>query len=160
MLNGFRLSQPCFSLIFGCESHIADATIEKWESMGQLHTSKDPAALIPGEGAAGLLLADAQQVKLMPEEAYSRLHRTVLNQRNKSADSAGQISDALLTEMVQDALTISHIPAEKISLIAADTDHRNSRMGELMGMGFKSFPDLDPNTQYLKVQVCVAIQAL
>jgi hypothetical protein len=151
MLDTFRQSQPCFSLVLSCESNIGAATMEKWELDGKLSSGQGNVALVPGEGAAGLLLADEQQTNSMIIEPKARLHRVVQNRRDKSVDSKGVISDQLLTKMVQDALAISNVSAEKISLVSSDTDHRSSRMTELMGMGFAVFPELDNDTQYFKI---------
>lgn len=148
MLDGFRLSQPCFGIVIACDSSVGEAAIESLESSGKLLAGQDANSSIPGEGAAGLLLADAYNVNFMSIKTSAKMHRVIQNRRSKSADASGQISDQLLTEMVQDALAISKISAGEIKLICTDADHRASRVTELLGMGVKIFPELDSDKQY------------
>jgi hypothetical protein len=154
MLDSFRLSQTCFAMAIACESHLGEDTIRDWEDTGKLFVGKNGDAgktQMPGEGAAGVLLADATQAQLMALETNVRLHRVVQNRRSKSIDARGNVTDPMLHEMVHDALAMSQISADKISLISSDTDQRSSRIVELMAMGNKLFPDLDPSTQYFKL---------
>lgn len=151
MLDTFRLTQPCFGIVIACESHVGEATIGNWESSGKLFTGQNANSVVPGEGAAGLLLADAHHTDLIASETSAKLHRVVQNRRSKSADAGGQVSDQLLIEMVQDALAISKVSVEEINFICSDTDHRASRVTELLSMGYKMFPELDSNKQYFKL---------
>ncbi|MES2049058.1 MAG: hypothetical protein V4447_11710 [Pseudomonadota bacterium] len=157
MLDTFRMQTPlqtCFAMVLACDSHLGEATIQDWEDSGKLFTGKNGDAgktQMPGEGAAGFLLADARQAQLMALETNVRLHRIVQNRRSKSIDARGNVADPMLQEMVQDALATSQISADQISLISSDTDQRSNRIVELMGLGAKLFPELDPATQYFKL---------
>jgi hypothetical protein len=151
MLDGFRLSQACFGILIACESSISETSVERWEDAGILFKAQNMSGSIPGEAAAGLLLADEAQAELMKSDSSVRLHRALLSQRDKSADASGQISDQLLVSMTQDALTLSNVSADDIKLICSDADHRVSRSSELLGMGYKLFPELDAAEHYFKV---------
>ena len=151
MVETFRLGQPYLALLLACDSLIGEATVADWEQAGKLFVGQAGNTVIPGEGAAGILFADEAQAILVPTEAKSRLYRVAQGRRNKSADAGGQISSQLLIDMVQDALASSQLSAEEIKLVSSDTDHRSSRMVELMGMGFKLFPELDASDDYLKL---------
>lgn len=151
MLASFRQSLPCFSLVLACESFIGANTVEQWESAGKLFTGQDNVTSIPGEGAAGLLLADPGQARLFGMESSASIHRVAQKHREKSADSKGNINGQVLTDVVQEALALGQISAEKITLLSTDTDQRASRVMELMDTGFKIFPEIDTNTQYFKV---------
>lgn len=151
MLDSFRLSHPCFGMVIACESYLGEDTIQEWEDAGKLFAGKTGNVQMPGEGAAGMLLADETQAQLMASETNVRLHRIVKNYRSKSIDARGNVTDPMLEEMIHDALTISKISANKIAFISSDTDQRSSRVVELMGVGIKMFPDLDPTTQYCKL---------
>jgi hypothetical protein len=151
MLDSFRLSQVCFGMLIACDSNIGDATVQKWEDAGTLFVGKNGNAQMPGEGAAGVLVADEMQVQLMALETNVRLSRIVQNRRNKSIDVRGNPGESILEQMTQDALTISEISANKIAFISSDTDQRSNRIVELMSVGLKLFPDLDPTTQYARL---------
>lgn len=151
MLDAFRLSQACFGIVLACESHISESSIERWEDAGILFKGQNMSGSIPSEGAAGLLVADAAQTQLMAGDTNVKLHRALLGQRDKSADASGQISDQLLVSMAQDALTIALLAADDIKLICSDADHRLSRSTELLGMGYKLFPELDSTQHYYKL---------
>ncbi len=151
LVDFFRKKQPCIAMAIACDSNIGLATIEHWESLGKLPSSHRNGSIIPGEGAAGLLLADQQQSKLLTTEPTAQLHRVALGQHNQSTDGKERISDQVLVELVENVLLTSHIPAEKITFIASDTDHQVGKIIELMQMGTKIFPELDPITNYTKV---------
>ncbi|WP_394777954.1 hypothetical protein [Undibacterium sp.] len=150
MVDSFRQSQPCVAIVVACESHIDAATVEKWEEQGKLFDPQGSVALIPGEAAAGLLLADATQAQRLGLDGSAKLHRLIQDSRKKSADAPGFASEELLNGMLQRALDVAGIAAPEVALVSADTDHRSSRMIELISAGSALFPDLDPNTQYLK----------
>ena len=151
MLDSYRMSQTCFALLLACDSHIGEATIEKWEDAGKLFVGKNSNAHIPGEAAAAILLGDETQAKLMALETNVILHRVGQSRRSKSIEAKGSAGDSILEQMIQDALAISKISAEKISLISSDTGPCSNRIVELMSVGFKVFPDLDPAEQYFKL---------
>ena len=157
MLASFHMQTPLqtfFSMVIACESHLGEETIQSWEDAGKLFVGKNADAgktQMPGEAAAGVLLADATQAQLMALETNVRLHRIGQYRRSKSIDDRGNVADTMVQEMVQNALAMSKISADKICLISADTDQRSTRIVELMGLGTKLFPDLDPNTQYVKL---------
>lgn len=147
-VDAYRQSLPCFGMVLACESHIGELTVSDWENTGRGAGGQEQ---VPGEGAAGLLLADAQQTILMNPKSAAKINRLAQNRRNKSADDKGRSSAETLTELTKDALLIAAINPEKITLVTADTDQRASRVAELMEMGLGTFPDLDLNTQYLQI---------
>lgn len=146
-----RQALPCFGIVLACDSYIGEQTVQAWENTGTLFPGKDQRGKIPGEGAAGLLLADARQTAAMNPGAATKIHRLAQGMRDKSADDNGRIGAELLITLSKDALLSASATPEKITLIAADTDHRASRVTELMGMGHSTFPDLDLGRQCLKV---------
>ena len=158
MVETYRQSISCVSIVVACESNIDPTIIDELESTGKLSTGSNNDGLIPGEGAAGLLLADEHQAGLLGRDSFTKIQRVAKGQRDKSADTKGLVGDSLLTELVQNALAISKLTTENISLITSDTDDRGGRIIELMGMGAKVFPELDPIEHYLKVATaCGAI---
>ncbi|TCV81093.1 hypothetical protein [Sulfurirhabdus autotrophica] len=145
-----RQDIPCLAMLVTCESYLGEAIISTWENTGNLLTGNNHNGQTPGEGAAGLLISDAEQAKNFDLESQAIIHRVSSGKREKSADSSGRISSDFLTKLVNDALTVAKIDAEKVTFIASDTDHRASRNAELLEMAYVTFPELDLLTQCLK----------
>ena len=150
-VEAYRQSSPCFGIVLACESHIGDLTVSHWESTGRLFLGESNLGQIPGEGAAGMLLADAQQATLINPKSAAKINRVGQNRRDKSADDKGRSNAETLTGLTKDALLVAAINPEKITLVTADTDLRASRVVELMEMGITTFPDLDLGTQCFKI---------
>ncbi|MEQ6341812.1 MAG: hypothetical protein M3A44_09215 [Gammaproteobacteria bacterium] len=150
-VDSYRQSLPCFGMVLACESHIGELTVSDWENTGRLFTGASNHGQIPGEGAAGLLLADAQQATLINPKSAAKTNRIAQNRREKSADDRGRSSAETLTALTKDAFLVAAINPEKITLVTADTDLRTSRVAELMKMGVATFPDLDLSTQCFKI---------
>ncbi|NMM27430.1 MAG: hypothetical protein HHJ12_09145 [Glaciimonas sp.] len=150
-VHSHRQSLPCFCLMIASESFIGEKSINQWDAAGQLLKGKGNTGQIPGEGAAGLLLADQNQATLMDVEFPAAIHRIAQGRREKSADANGQVSAELLSELAQDALLIADTTSDKITMLIADSDHRGSRMTELMGLSQRVFPELDFNDQCMKI---------
>lgn len=145
-----RQEISCLAMLITCESYLGEAIISTWENTGNLLTGNNHNGKTPGEGAAGLLIADAEQAKHFDLESQAIIHRISSGKREKSADSSGRISSDFLTKLAQDALTVAKIDADKVTLIASDTDHRANRNAELLEMAYATFPELDLLTQCLK----------
>ncbi|MEO5794776.1 MAG: hypothetical protein ABIP34_07110 [Rhodoferax sp.] len=144
-----RQSLPCLGLVLASESWLGEDSIAALEQTGQLLNSRTPHGKIPGEGAVGLLLADAQQATVMATQEAVALHRVALGRRDKSADAGGRIESGLLSELAQHALQAANVPADQVTLLVADGDQR--RLPELLNFAYAVLPALDTDSQCLKV---------
>jgi hypothetical protein len=145
-----REELPCLAILLACASHLGDNTVEQWAGEGALFTARNQRGQIPGEGAAGLLLADATQAALIDTAAAPQLRGAVQAVRDNSADT-GRTDAVLLTGLCQEALAGAGSEAAKVLLIASDTDHRGSRTAEMMSAAAAVLPHLDPATQVVAV---------
>jgi hypothetical protein len=145
-LQAHRQSTPCFAILVAGMSHIGEATIAKWQSSGQLMHASNTNGTVPGEAAAGLLLADAAHSALMQSESISIIHRAAQGHRSKSIDDAGRISADLTTALARDAMSASAINADDIASLISDTDQRANRLTELAMTGDAVLPDLDASS--------------
>lgn len=152
-----RQASPCFAIVLACESHIGGQTVNDWENAGTLLSGKNDLGKVPGEGAAGLLLADTQQTLLLKPESAAIIHRIAQGQHEKSADDSGRIGAELLSALSKDALLIAAVTHEKIVMVTADTDQRASRVTELTGMVYASLPNLNLRKQCLKVAAACGV---
>ncbi|MFA5983588.1 MAG: hypothetical protein WC782_06200 [Methylococcaceae bacterium] len=151
MLEPFCQPGTSFSLVIACDSNLGNKTLETWESLGKLSNSPTQVAYIPGEGAAGLLLSDQEHAKAFSQENKACIYRVAQGRHEQSTEHKSRITDQLMANLVQDALSASLLQAENISLILSDTDHQVGRLIELMAIGSKQFTELDPNGQFIKV---------
>lgn len=143
---------PPLTMLVACGSHIGSDSVERMDNASALFNAHHPQGRIPGEGAAGLLLADATQAKLLAFGAeLPQLLAISGGLLASSADDAKRASSELLQELSTKALHSAGRAASAIALIAADTDHRTSRVMELMGVVSASTPQLDPGADVLSV---------
>jgi hypothetical protein len=145
---------PGLTLLVACESHIGDDSVRDWSERGLLFTGRTPRGQVPGEGAAGLLLADREQAVLLASESPAALQGACDGNRPLSADAPGNINIELLAGLGKQALHESKTEAAAVTAICADADLRPSRIGELMGMASTVLPQLDLSTQMMSVGAC------
>ncbi|CDG83175.1 hypothetical protein [Janthinobacterium agaricidamnosum] len=143
--------RPCLLLLLACASHIGENSVQDWAARELLFSSRNQSGQVPGEGAAGLLLADAQQGALFDSAPPVLLHGASVASRASSADAKGRIDHLLLTELGAKALARGGAAAAEVSLVAADSGQRASRMSELTGMTGELLPQLDFDTQVLNL---------
>jgi hypothetical protein len=127
---------PLLSLIVACGSHIGTAAIERLANAETLFSARHQQGIIPGEGAAALLLADAVQARLLSgdDTPLPALRAVASASRAESADAARRVDAATLHELCVQALAHAHCTPGQVAFIAADADHRTSRVMELMGV--------------------------
>jgi hypothetical protein len=145
---------PFLAIVMACDSYIGDDSVRDWSERRLLLTARNPHGQIPGEGAAGLLLADSAQALLLDAATAAQLHGACDGMRASSADGNGRVCTELLTKLSKEALSVSETDAARISLVTADTDHRSSRIAELMGMANATLPQLDLSSQVMSVAAC------
>lgn len=130
-------SAPVATILLACASHIGQQTVDRWSAEGTLMTAAHPRGRIPGEGAAGLLLApapdDAGLVQMRLE--FEPCDPAVTSRKRLSPDQL----NALAARLLQDAA----IAQSAIAMIVADTGPDTRQLVELMEFGGASAPQLD-----------------
>ncbi|SFX46110.1 hypothetical protein SAMN03097694_2295 [Janthinobacterium lividum] len=142
---------PCLAIVLACGSHIGELTVHDWTSRGLLFNAGQPGGQIPGEGAAGLLLADAAQAAALQVDTPVLLHHASMAVRGQSADSRGHGDATLLTELGGKAMSAASVAPAAITRLYADADQRSSRMIELMNNAGTLLPDIDLSNDVLSV---------
>jgi len=137
---------PLAALIVACASYIGQETVDAWAREGILFTSNRPQGLVPGEGAAGLLLceqglaqAHAGSLFALLDPAEEALHAA----SNAVATSRQRAQPGMLGELAVGASRHGGAALADIALVVADTGQRQPSMLELMGMVSRSLPQLD-----------------
>ncbi|MFC3551867.1 hypothetical protein ACFOLC_12725 [Lysobacter cavernae] len=127
-------------LLLAAHSHLGERSIEQLIARGRLLNSRRQEGLLPGEGAAGVLLA-----AIAPADADTpplQMHRVVHGRNHAAAQSRAAVRQA--SELVQRALTTAAQSAETIRTVVSDADHRPSRAIEIAGAVSMVLPELDP----------------
>jgi hypothetical protein len=146
-----RDGQPFLCLLVACGSRIGAASVQDWADQFILFDSNHPHGRIPGEGAAGLLLADAAQGSLYQRDDAALMYPSSSAVRAASADGKTRGDTGLLAELAAQAIATAGLDAGQVNLLTADSDQRASRMGELLHMASAALPGLDLGSQVLSV---------
>src|SRR5690606_8142492 len=99
-----RQARPELLLVLAVDSALDEASIERMQAVGELFTATHQTGRMPGEGAAGLLIAsaswpgmgdvvnagDAGDAGVLPQRPL-RMWRPLRARRDKSADAAGRV---------------------------------------------------------------------
>jgi hypothetical protein len=150
-----RAQLPTLGILLACDSGIDENYVKNLATNKNLFGGKTPQGAKPGELAAALLFADAQQTKLLGDLPTASLHRASWAVRDKSADESGRVSASLLSEVTGLAIETAKVEINKIRHIITDNDHKPSRESELAEMMNAKFPELDSAKETLKVaQAC------
>jgi hypothetical protein len=141
LLPGGARHSP-LTLLVACASHVGEYTVNEWSADLTLFSAAHQQGLIPGEGAAGLLLsAQAAPSQARISGAWAL--------RESSADSERKPDSRLLANLVTRTLQEAAVPPAAVAAVVADTGHRISRTMELMGLVRDAFPHLDTATDVL-----------
>jgi hypothetical protein len=142
---------PMVAIMVACSSHLGEESISTWSANDTLFTSSRPQGLIPGEGAAGLLLSDSRQAQALKVAPLLLLHTVDEGRRHNSADDSKKSDATLLGTLTEKVLLRSASSADTVAMIVADTGHRTSRVLELMGLASAALPQLDDSADVLRV---------
>lgn len=134
-----RPGETVFTIVLGFGSQIGETAVEELAMQGALFAAANPQGLIPGEAAAGLLVADAAQA------AQCGLPTTVLQLASmpRNAKDAGRKPDALELRQLAATLLSDAQDSAGVSAVLADTSHRSAGVLELMKFSGEVLPHLD-----------------
>jgi hypothetical protein len=142
-----ELQSPTMVIAFA--SNIGDRTIRRWENEKMLFTSANPRGLIPGESAAGLVVAGYGSTSA--PRSIALLFPAEVGRRDSSADESRRADHALLKMLAEQAVAKIGLTLQDVAAVIADTDHRVSRNMELMGFASSVMPHLDDSQDLIRV---------
>lgn len=155
MVQWSRQARPQLLLVLAVDSALDEACIAHMQDLGELFTVTNQNGLMPGEGAAGLLLCNAQWPGLaergeqLPHRPV-RMWRPARTRREKSANAAGRVGTTALHAATVHAATLCLADQAQV-VIVADADHRASRSAELYEALQEALPGLDPMLSVARV---------
>jgi len=133
---------PIVALVVACASNIGQEVVDAWAGKGILFTAGRPQGLVPGEGAAGLLLTDLPLAQSMEATVFAQLDPAESSLRE--ATSARQRADlALLGDLAARAGRHGETGLAQVAMVVADTGQQQQRTLELMGMVSQAMPQLE-----------------
>ncbi|BAL24062.1 hypothetical protein [Azoarcus sp. KH32C] len=135
---------PTLHLVLGATSHIGEATTESWNAEKRLFSANNQPGQIPGEAAACLLLASPRTPVAANCEVATTLSRVNAARRDKPADARGRVSGHPLATLIDDLLAHRKLVASDVRSLLADSDHRDTRIGELHAALDDRFEAIDP----------------
>ena len=142
--------EPLVGLVVAAASNLSETCLTRWEDNATLFKASRPQGLIPGEGAAGLLLTDLPQIRAISGATYAILGLEADARRAHSADETKKAEAVLLGVMTEKVFASGAAPADTVGMLVADTGHRTSRVLELMELLSATLPHLDVDTELLR----------
>jgi hypothetical protein len=155
-----RLAQernPAPAIVLACASHVGQETVDRWSAGGLLFRAAHPQGLVPGEGAAGLLLAGAAQAPGDPAATQLQLASQA---REPAAAGRRRANAATLGQLAAQAMQ-GRATGDAIALVVADTGADTRQVLELMEFAGAAAPQLDDAGDVLRVgAACGACDAV
>ena len=137
------------TLVLACDSNIDQETVDAWSSNGTLHGATRSQGRIPGEGAAGLLVASLDMASKIDGALFAQLYAVSDTRREVSLDSARRPETRRMAELAERAAQAARMALPDVTAVLADTDHRSSRTLELMSLVSSALPELDATADVL-----------
>jgi hypothetical protein len=147
-----RDGDPGLMLALVADSHVSPLEVDRWQARQELFSGQQQNGRVPGEAAAGLLLASPAWPALpdaLPPIAW--LHRAGVFERQKPADASGRISADTLQQAIADTLRAANADASSITHITTEADHRASRTAEVFQALQEVIPHIEPMEQVLRL---------
>lgn len=132
--------EEVFAIVLAFGSALGEASVERLAQDGTLFSADNQQGLVPGEAAAGLLVADAAQAALF-DPAAPRLQLSSAPRGTQEAN--GRKPDAAHLRQLAAALLRAPDEAAAVDALFSDTSHRSASLMELMKFAGESLPELD-----------------
>jgi hypothetical protein len=126
-------------LLLSSHSLVTAEGIERFDARHELLVSGHPEGLIPGEGAAGLLVSGQRPAIDTGGVPPLRLHRLL-----QAPAGRGRAASRQLAALLQRALAVVGSAVAPMALVFSDADHRPSRSIEIAGAIAATLPELEP----------------
>ncbi len=150
-------ARPQLLLLLAADSAVDADQVAKWQARGELFTSHHQGGRVPGEGAAGLWLANpawqawahAAGQSDVPD-ASPWLWPSERCARERSADAVGRADASGLQRMLQTVADRLAPHAQGDWTLVSDGDHRASRTAEVFEALLAVRPQVDPMLSVLR----------
>ncbi len=144
-LAGEETASPGWHLLLAACSALDPAVIERWEMQGRLYGSRQPQGRVPGEAAAGLLLART-------DDGGTATRMAVPLRASLPEHEAVHLHGRHSVQLVTDALARAGLEASAVGYVISDAGAGTERVAEAGQVAYAVCPDLDVATQSLPLQ--------
>ena len=143
--------RPRMLLVLAAHSLVDEACVAGMQARGELFTTQHQGGRVPGEGAAGMLLANASMAARCAQAQHPWLGMPRGALRQRSADRSGRPGADELTSAMQEALSPwAQGAPDQLGQdgwwCLSDADHRPARTSEL----FEAFQALQPDADAMQ----------
>ncbi len=138
-------SAPVYHLVMACDSAIGPHGVERLERAGQMRSARQPEGLVPGEGAAGVLLVAGDERGAFPHKPQAIARGMVLSQQGITWQTRSAVRQ--MSEMLTQTLAFSQLGKEDLLALVSDADQRKSRSAAVSGVVAIDLPHLEPESQ-------------
>lgn len=141
-------------MLLTCESLVSEAKVGQLETQNRLYTTTNKLGLMPGEGAAGLILADSSWVA--PEDVSplpAMVHRPTIVKRDKSIEAAGKVTPDVVMNAVDMALQGSEVASAEFASLITDADTHTPRGQEVFLTSGSRFAHMEANEEVLSTGI-------
>jgi hypothetical protein len=118
-------------LLLCADSTLDEQQLERWADAQQLLSGARTEGRVPGEGAAGVMLATGAWAGDLVDKP--QLQRLALMRRDKPADAAGRISSDVAERALSDCLKAAQLSNDQLAAVVSDADLRPRTVRELHG---------------------------
>jgi hypothetical protein len=142
-VNRDELKDLC--IVASCDSFISQFIVDAWSDEGRLFLAKQQSGLVPGEGAAGVLLTSIKSANGFEIDTPIEIRRLASGRRDKAIDASGKISTTLIEQLTEHALMVSNVEPAKVAALVSDVDLHPRRLLELTAVTRK-LETIEPTT--------------
>lgn len=131
-------------LLGACHSDLDAAVIRRLSDAEALLCATRPKGIIPGEGAAVLVLAGPTWSAAKPGvPSVAHLHRAVVARRDKAIDASGRVNAELASQLLCQSLAVAQLEADVVAGLASDADQHSPRATEMFDAALACLPAID-----------------
>jgi hypothetical protein len=128
-------------LLMASDSFLDETLCTSWETQNRLYNARCPEGVLPGEGAAAVMLA-APGTHGLTELA--RLSEVFVAERGQAVDMPQRLQADTLRDLIKQTLTAYGLDDDAPARLVSDTDLRASRNGEALYLAEQVLPERDP----------------
>src|SRR5690606_14502782 len=132
-------------LVLACDSLVGERSVQRLIATGRLMDSRRSEGIVPGEGAAGVLLRPSGAPSVADAGQAVALHRP--SRATLAAGVQARAAAKATGELMSLALRRADVEADTVALVLSDADQRPSRAVEASAAAAAACTELDIATQ-------------
>lgn len=136
-------------VVLACDSLVGERSVAALQAAGLLFGNRRPEGVIPGEGAAGLLLRLASATPAAPDAGSPLASIHTLAHSTVGPGAQGRAVARGSADLMLRAVALGLAEAGEVCAVISDADHRPSRALESASATVLAFPDMEPAGQHL-----------